>query len=160
MLGQTNGIPFTMFAVRRLQSQHHHHHHLTFTVRPPTFNFVAPFHSQSQRTHQFWPDLRRWRDAPHNHARSWGLDGPSIASTSSYSNDDDPTASASSLADCARIVLSTPDPLAKSRLSHLAFSRWRRLGLPVGISRPPDRPARPPKPVLVRLCFLCFACFL
>ncbi|KAH7658117.1 Ferritin-like protein [Dioscorea alata] len=125
--GQTNGISSTMFAVRRFQPQHHHYHHLPFT---PTFNFVAPFHSPSQRTHPFWPDLHRWRDAPHNHARSWGPD-------------------ASCLADCARIVLSTPDPLAKSRLSHLAFSRWRRHGLPVGISRPPDRPARPSKPVLV-----------
>ncbi|KAM0939492.1 putative Ferritin-like superfamily [Dioscorea sansibarensis] len=148
--GQTNGIPSTMFAVRRFQSQHRHR---PFIVRPRTFNFIAPFHSQSHhRTpHHFWPDLQRWRDAPHNHARSWGSDGPSIASTASYSvaDDDDPMASASCLADCARIVLSTPDPLAKSRLSHLAFSRWRRHGLPVGISHPPDRPARPPKPVLV-----------
>lgn len=57
--------------------------------------------------------------------------------------------SATSLAEMGAMVLSTTDPLTKSRLSHLAYSRWRREKLPIGASEPPDRPARPSKPQLV-----------
>ncbi|XP_020097428.1 uncharacterized protein LOC109716410, partial [Ananas comosus] len=60
-----------------------------------------------------------------------------------------PSPPLSSLAELAALVLSTPDPSTKSRLSHLAFSRWLRLRLPVGAAPPPLRPARPPNPPLV-----------
>lgn len=47
------------------------------------------------------------------------------------------------------MVLSTPDPLTKSLLSHLAYTKWRTDNLPIGVSQPPVTPARPPKPQLV-----------
>ncbi|KAJ0963072.1 hypothetical protein J5N97_028194 [Dioscorea zingiberensis] len=137
-----------MLAVRCLQSPHLPFVRLPFTLRRRTCLFQVHSHFQSHPFH-FWSELHRWREAPLNHARFWGTDAPSTAAFSLSSCADDPTASASSLAECAAIVLSTPDPLTKSRLSHLAFSRWRRHGLPIGFSRPPDRPARPCKPVLV-----------
>lgn len=56
---------------------------------------------------------------------------------------------ASSLAEMGSLVLSTSDPLTKSKLSHLAYSRWRTEHLPIGDSQAPDRPARPAKPQLV-----------
>lgn len=37
----------------------------------------------------------------------------------------------------------------KSKLSHLAYSKWRSENLPVGVAEPPTRPARPAKPQLV-----------
>ncbi|KAK9150451.1 hypothetical protein Syun_008760 [Stephania yunnanensis] len=102
-----------------------------------------------------WRGLQSWRDGPLNEDRRWGSNGPeplpspqSPPYTESVA-DDDPTASASSLSELGALVLSTSDPLAKSRLSHLAFSRWRRERLGIGVAKPPDRPARPPKPYLV-----------
>ncbi|KAK6142639.1 hypothetical protein DH2020_022987 [Rehmannia glutinosa] len=47
------------------------------------------------------------------------------------------------------VVLSTADPLTKAMLSHLAYSKWRQEGLPVGVSDAPSTPARPVKPQLV-----------
>lgn len=63
--------------------------------------------------------------------------------------DENPIEKASSLAELGTLVLSTSDTLKKSKLSHLAYSRWRQDLLPVGASGPPPRPARPPKPELV-----------
>lgn len=47
------------------------------------------------------------------------------------------------------LVLSTADPLTKAKLSHFAYAKWRREGLPIGVSDAPSRPARPSKPQLV-----------
>ncbi|KAL2457538.1 Protein of unknown function DUF455 [Forsythia ovata] len=47
------------------------------------------------------------------------------------------------------VVLSTADPLTKSKLSHLAYAKWRREGLPIGVSQAPFKPARPLKPQMV-----------
>lgn len=62
--------------------------------------------------------------------------------------------SASSLAELGALVLSTSDPLSKSRLSHLAFSRWSQKRLPIGVSEAPPPPSRPPEPKLVRFFML------
>ncbi|KAK8955602.1 hypothetical protein KSP40_PGU022759 [Platanthera guangdongensis] len=59
--------------------------------------------------------LHQWRNAPLNENRSWGPGGPRLLPSPSSS--DDPTASFSSLAECAALILSTPDPLLKSHLS-------------------------------------------
>ncbi|XP_062152808.1 uncharacterized protein LOC133861111 isoform X3 [Alnus glutinosa] len=101
-----------------------------------------------------WSGLQAWRESPLNENRIWGPNGPEplvLQSPSSViDNGDSPIESASSLAELGALVLSTGDPLTKSRLSHLAYSRWRREKLPLGVvSDPPSRPARPPKPELV-----------
>ncbi|KAK8935272.1 hypothetical protein KSP39_PZI013637 [Platanthera zijinensis] len=104
-----------------------------------------PSAAASARRH--WSGLHQWRNAPLNVNRSWGPGGPRLLPSPSSS--DDLTASFSSLAECAALILSTPDPLLKSHLSHLSFSRWRRRLLPVGAACPPHLPARPERPVLV-----------
>jgi hypothetical protein len=94
-----------------------------------------------------WRGLDAWRRAPPSELRQWGPAGPipqdlPLRGTESIE-------SASSLAELGAAVLSTADPLAKSQLSHLAFSKWRSLKIPVGHAVAPDQPARPDKPVLV-----------
>lgn len=92
-----------------------------------------------------WSGLQAWRDSPLNQDRIWGPNGPQPSSPVPI-----PIDSASSLAELGALVLSTSDPLTKSRLSHFAYSRWRHENLPLGlVSGPPSRPARPLKPELV-----------
>ncbi|KAF6177138.1 hypothetical protein GIB67_025475 [Kingdonia uniflora] len=93
--------------------------------------------------------LQGWREASLNENRTWGSNAPQPLPSSSIAPQDDPTAFASSLSELGALVLSTSDPLTKAKLSHLAYSRWRRENLPLGVFKPPDRPARPPKPQLV-----------
>lgn len=122
------------------------------SVRPGTWSLFTinssskPSSAASARRH--WSGLHGWRNAPLNENLSWGPAGPHLLLSPSSSSED-PTASFSSLADCATLILSTPDPLLKSRLSHLSFSRWRSRLLPVGAATPPDLPARPERPALV-----------
>ncbi|XP_042480373.1 uncharacterized protein HI_0077 isoform X2 [Macadamia integrifolia] len=107
--------------------------------------------------YQPWSGLQCWRESSLNESRVWGSKGPEQPQPppppppplSSIEAEEDPTAAASSLAELGTLVLSTGDPLTKSRLSHLAYSRWRSEGLPLGVSKPPDQPARPPRPQLV-----------
>ncbi|CAN7053671.1 unnamed protein product [Brassica oleracea var. botrytis] len=102
--------------------------------------------------HKLWSGLDTWRNSPINDLRLWGPNGPLLPSSNSTSSTSHGLVSAApSLADLGALVLSTPDPLSKSHISHLAFSRWRRdNNLPVGsISNLPSSPARPPKPLLV-----------
>ncbi|XP_057455579.1 uncharacterized protein LOC130746850 [Lotus japonicus] len=94
-----------------------------------------------------WPGLCSWRESPLNENRNWGPNGPQPEPESEPIHS--PFGQASSLAELGSIVLSTADPLTKSRLSHMAYSLWRRRNLPVGRSDPPSRPARPEKPQLV-----------
>ncbi|XP_021828651.1 uncharacterized protein LOC110769060 [Prunus avium] len=101
-----------------------------------------------------WTGLQTWRESPLNENRFWGPKGPKPqplqSQPSSLNSDDSPmVSSASSLAELGALVLSTSDPLAKSKLSHLAFSRWHLENLPIGSCEPPPRPARPLKPQLV-----------
>lgn len=118
-----------------------------FFVRALSIGTIAPASSQPRP----WPGLRSWRDAPPNESRSWGSHGPSP------SPPHDPIAMpAASLSECAASVLSTVDPLVKSRLSHLAYSRWCRREIPVGSAVSPVCPARPEKPLLVRTRILLF----
>lgn len=95
-----------------------------------------------------WSGLLTWRESSLNEDRLWGPKGPEPPVHPVKSNDDK-MASASSLAELGALVLSTPDPITKSNLSHLAYSTWRLKQLPIGVSEPPARPARPPKPQLV-----------
>ncbi|KAH0861993.1 hypothetical protein HID58_079204 [Brassica napus] len=102
--------------------------------------------------HKLWSGLDTWRNSPINDLRLWGPNGPLLPSSNSTSSTSHGLVSAApSLADLGALVLSTPDPLSKSHISHLAFSRWRRdNNLPVGsISNLPSSPARPPKPLLL-----------
>ncbi|KAK8686046.1 hypothetical protein V6N13_125074 [Hibiscus sabdariffa] len=101
-----------------------------------------------------WSGLQSWRESPLNEDRFWGPNGPQPLLQSPLSSSDTPapleaSASASSLAEFGSLVLSTSCPLTKSKLSHLAFSRWRNENLPIGRCHPPPRPARPPNPQLV-----------
>ncbi|KAG4968836.1 uncharacterized protein LOC114378438 [Glycine soja] len=93
-----------------------------------------------------WRGLNEWRESPLNENRKWGEHGPGPASEP---HRDSPFGQASTLAEIGSIVLSTSDPHWKSQLSHMAYSMWRRHNLPLGISKPPSRPARPPIPQLV-----------
>lgn len=113
------------------------------------FHSKRPFSSSSSAQCQ-WSGLESWRESSLNDNRRWGCNGPEPF----LARDEDPTANLSSLAEWGTLVLSTSDPFIKSKLSHLAYSRWRCHNLPIGLSQPPDRPARPPKPDLVRSLLL------
>ncbi|ESQ36295.1 hypothetical protein EUTSA_v10007851mg [Eutrema salsugineum] len=126
---------------------------------PPSLTISSALSSSSSSSssttqHKLWSGLDDWRKSPVNDHRLWGPTGP-LLSTSSTSDSLSSGAhglvsAASSLADLGALVLSTSDPLSKSHISHLAFSRWRRENLPVGsVSHLPSSPARPPKPLLV-----------
>ncbi|CAK9179066.1 unnamed protein product [Ilex paraguariensis] len=93
-----------------------------------------------------WPGLQNWRDSPINNCRFWGSTGPE---SSIEVPNEGPMVLGSSLAEMGALVMSTADPLTKSKLSHWAYSRWRQEKLPIGSHEPPTRPARPPKPKLV-----------
>ncbi|CAI9089263.1 OLC1v1023810C1 [Oldenlandia corymbosa var. corymbosa] len=94
-----------------------------------------------------WSGLESWRTGPLNHNRFWGPNGPESPSLQPSSSFD--LGSCSSLAEMGAIVLSTADPLEKSKLSHMAYTRWSQEGLPIGVHEAPSRPARPEKPQLV-----------
>lgn len=122
---------------------------------PRSRTFKTNNSSSSSLEYSPWSGLETWRDSPINEDRTWGPTGPepSLLQAESSTTDEDEASmasSASSLAELGALVLSTADPPAKSRLSHVAYSRWRRQNLPIGVARPPSRPARPPKPDLVR----------
>ncbi|XP_010277735.1 PREDICTED: uncharacterized protein LOC104612116 [Nelumbo nucifera] len=114
-----------------------------------TVQICAFSSSSSSCQYKLCSGLQSWRECSLNENRKWGSKGPEPPPPPSIETDHDPTASASSLAELGTLVLSTGDPLAKSKLSHIAYSRWRSGNLPLGVSTPPDRPARPPKPYLV-----------
>lgn len=131
----------------------------------PTFrcSFRANIHSQSVKLNSSlslsssleytpWSGLKAWRQSPINENRFWGSNGPEalVESSSNGFLFDSRIESASSLAELGALVLSTSDPLIKSRLSHLAYSRWSLEDLPIGVFEAPRRPARPPQPKLVR----------
>lgn len=117
----------------------------------PYFLKTKPF-SSSSLDFSPWSGLQSWRESPLNKNRFWGPKGPQTPPSSIDTNGTSLLDSASSLAELGALVLSTSDPLSKSKLSHLAFSKWRNEKLPIGVYDPPSRPARPPKPELV--CFL------
>ena len=99
-----------------------------------------------------WSGLHNWRRSPLNRDRHWGPNGPILHDNEiEHASSSPDFTSCSSLAEMAALVLSTPDPLAKAKLSHAAYSKWRREGLPIGVSDAPSKPARPAKPQLV--CF-------
>ncbi|GFZ12879.1 diiron containing four-helix bundle family ferritin protein, putative [Actinidia rufa] len=93
--------------------------------------------------------LQNWRDGPLNHNRFWEPTGPHPPPPLAVELGDGPIGSGCSLAEMGAVVLNTRDPLTKSKLSHMAYSRWRQQILPIGVSQPPPRPARPLKPLLV-----------
>lgn len=95
-----------------------------------------------------WSGLDKWRDSSINQDRLWGHKGPQPLLEHSNLSELD---AFSSLAEMGALVLSTPDPLQKSKFSHLAFSKWKQNKLPVGVCSPPVGPSRPSKPQLVSL---------
>ncbi|KNA21521.1 hypothetical protein SOVF_041890 [Spinacia oleracea] len=97
--------------------------------------------------HNEWSGLQQWRESSINQNRVWGPTGPEPPLKPDHV--EIPSGSASSLAELGALVLSTSDPLAKSQLSHFAYSKWRSEKLPIGVFEPPTRPARPCKPQLV-----------
>ncbi|XP_065876344.1 uncharacterized protein [Euphorbia lathyris] len=115
---------------------------------PRCFLTTNLFSSSSSLEISPWSGLQAWRDSPLNESRFWGRNGPEL-SPSSFDANDYGLSSASSLAELGSLVLSAGDPLTKSKLSHLAFSKWRNEKLPIGSCVPPSRPARPIKPQLV-----------
>ncbi|KAJ4729687.1 Ferritin/ribonucleotide reductase-like protein [Melia azedarach] len=124
--------------------------HVCSSSLHPQFFKAKCFSSSSSSSSQYstWSGLQNWRDSPPNENRYWGPNGPQPRQLSPLISDNQ-IDSASSLAELGALVLSTSDPLSKSKLSHLAFSKWRNHNLPVGVCVPPCRPARPPKPHLV-----------
>ncbi|XVF14613.1 hypothetical protein REPUB_Repub09cG0076300 [Reevesia pubescens] len=121
---------------------------LRFSSLPPLFH-CSKLRFSSSSALQFcpWSGLQSWRESPLNEDRFWGPNGPQPFLHSQHNSSSE--ASGSSLAELGALVLSTADPLTKSKLSHLAFSRWRKENLPIGVCQPPSRPARPPIPQLV-----------
>ena len=112
-------------------------------------NSLSPPSSSVQ--YSAWSGLQAWREGPINEDRRWGPSGPEPPPPSPpQAHPSDGPATAASLAELGAMVLSTSDPLAKSRLSHYAYSRWRREKLPLGAAEPPPSPARADKPDLVR----------
>lgn len=109
--------------------------------------------SSKHNHHQKW-GLDKWRESPLNEHRFWGPSGPILPppTPSPIPHDIiDSSGGFTSLAEMGAAVLTTPDPIAKSHLSHLAFSTYtNRHNLPIRpIPQPPPPPARPPKPLLV-----------
>ncbi|XP_047055349.1 uncharacterized protein HI_0077-like [Lolium rigidum] len=96
-----------------------------------------------------WPGLHAWRRAPPSELRTWGPNGPCVPDAVTANPPEAGPAAGSSLAEMGALVLSTADPLAKTQLTHAAFSQWASGGLPVGLARAPDHPARPDKPLVV-----------
>ncbi|KAM7274885.1 hypothetical protein ACFE04_016751 [Oxalis oulophora] len=103
-----------------------------------------------------WSGLQNWRHSPLNHNRSWGANGPIKEDplTRNTNNNNNTQIlklieSASTLSEIGALVLSTSDPLTKSRISHLGFTKWQIEKLPIGVCVPPVKPARPLKPQLV-----------
>ncbi|GAV60137.1 DUF455 domain-containing protein [Cephalotus follicularis] len=124
--------------------------HTSCSSLPHPILKTKPFSSQNT----LWSGLQYWRDSPLNEHRFWGPNGPepllqSQPSSTDTNGNNVRMESASSLAELGALVLSTSDPLTKSKLSHFAFSKWCNHKLPVGVFDPPSRPARPPKPLLV-----------
>ncbi|KAJ9170862.1 hypothetical protein P3X46_018926 [Hevea brasiliensis] len=125
---------------------------ISFSSLPRFFFKTKPFSSSASAEFSPWSGLQAWRESPLNENRIWGPNGPepsSLSPPSSICFNDYGLDSASSLAELGALVLSTSDPLTKSNLSHLAFSRWRNEKLPIGAYVPPAKPARPRKPELV-----------
>ncbi|XP_048233337.1 uncharacterized protein HI_0077 [Ricinus communis] len=116
-------------------------------------SFSSSSSSSSSLEFSPWSGLKSWRDSPLNENRFWGPNGPQPPPPQSPLSDANQyeieLGSASSLAELGALVLSTSDPLKKSKLSHLAFAKWRNHKLPIGSFVPPSTPARPPKPELV-----------
>lgn len=102
-----------------------------------------------RRCRSYWTGLNVWRKNPINDNRSWGQTGPSPSLSPSPPFDLPSTPS--SLAEWGALVLSTPDPVLKSHLSHMAFTSFISDSLPIGIASAPLRPARPSKPPLVEV---------
>ena len=93
--------------------------------------------------HPQWSGLQNWRDGPLNHNRFWGSTGPHPPPPLAVELGDGPIGSGCSLAEMGAVVLNTSDPLTKSKLSHMAYSRWRQQILPIGVSQPPPQTRSP-----------------
>nr|GEV47188.1 hypothetical protein [Tanacetum cinerariifolium] len=130
-------------------------HTLKLKLKPHSFSLSSSSHPQTQLknlNHPLWSGLQTWRTTSLNHNRFWGPSGPQQPSTVLQDYEylvKTELGSVNSLAEVGSLVLSTKDPVMKSRLSHFGFQRWVNHKINVGVSVPPDKPARPAKPQLV-----------
>ncbi|KAG9138452.1 hypothetical protein Leryth_012728 [Lithospermum erythrorhizon] len=114
-----------------------------------TINY--PELQESSSSAKPWSGLTNWRQSLINHNRLWGPKGPQEEKELNLSKDCCfvEIQECCCLAEIGALVLSTPDPLKKSKLSHLGFCRWLQQDLPIGVCDAPLKPARPAKPQLV-----------
>lgn len=140
---------------------------------------VAPAVSTLERPPDgVWPGLDAWRldGASANKAWVWGKKDavPADADPKHFGDENlgrvppgvwaSPFDTASveltplpdTLAECADLILRTPDPASKAALSHRAYAKFveeshsdEKKKLRLGAASPPDAPARPSKPELV-----------
>lgn len=112
-------------------------------------NNTASAHASNDEARESWDGLLAWRSAAPDARTRWGDKQqpvePEPQATPSHRDPDEP-ATAGSLADYARLVLSTRGADDKRQLSHAAWMHYQAGGLPVGCAEPPDRPARPDRP--------------
>jgi hypothetical protein len=123
--------------------------HRAHIVSGATSQNTASSHASNDEARESWDGLLAWRSAAPDARTRWGDKQqpiePEPQATPSDREPDDP-ATAGSLADYARLVLSTRGADDKRQLSHAAWMHYRAGGLPVGFAEPPDRPARPDRP--------------
>ncbi|KAL9261383.1 hypothetical protein AKJ16_DCAP03976 [Drosera capensis] len=113
--------------------------------------FLPSFAARTTTTwahYRHWPGLHQWRTNPINPNRHWGPTGPQPPPPSPPAQS---PAHFGSLAEVGRLVLTTADPMEKSRVSHFGFCRYLRGEIEVGVcgETMPEVPARPERPRLV-----------
>ena len=124
-------------------------------VSPGAFTLVAQRRLQNIRRASvpseppgplLWPGLSAWRQGGHNRGRRWSADGSGEPEDCAEA---DACELPGSLAECGRLVLCTPSPAEKAKLTHAAFNAWCSGSLPLGSAEAPAVPARPQLPRLV-----------
>ncbi|KAL4444897.1 hypothetical protein ABPG77_003947 [Micractinium sp. CCAP 211/92] len=163
---------FPLFRMARaLVNPHHAHQRQTrcassgaaVAEAPPTAAAAEAAPPAQQLLPASWPGLHAWRAAGRDVRTVWGAKGP-IPATAATAAELGPGAAAvaaseraadaaplpASLAECARAVLLTQDPLGKAALTHRAWRAWCDGQLPLGTAEAlQGLPARPAKPELV-----------
>lgn len=163
---------FPLFRMARaLVNPHHAHQRQTrcassgaaVAEAPPTAAAAEAAPPAQQLLPASWPGLHAWRAAGRDVRTVWGAKGP-IPATAATAAELGPGAAAvaaaeraadaaplpASLAECARAVLLTQDPLGKAALTHRAWRAWCDGQLPLGTGER-CRPARHMQPAAPQL---------
>ncbi len=166
---------FPLFRMARaLVNPHHAHQRQTrcassgaaVAEAPPTAAAAEAAAPAQQLLPASWPGLHPWRAADRDVRTVWGAKGP-IPATAAAAAELGPGAAAvaaaeqaadaallpASLAECARAVLLTEDPLGKAALTHRAWRAWCDGRLPLGTGERcwPARHMQPAAPPSCRL---------